>query len=65
MYNKIMATTKSSDLLHQNNMKSLQTLSQSIKDSSYDPNQRDDDGNTALHCATIEGNIAVVRFLLE
>ena len=28
--------------------------------SGYDPSQREDDGNTALCCAAIEGNMAVV-----
>ena len=66
MSNKIMSTTKTTDLLHQNNiMKSLKALKESFQDSDYNPSQRDDDGNTALHCAAIEGNMAVVRFLLE
>ena len=60
-----MTTIKSTDYFHQNKIKSLHVLRQSIKDSDYDPSQRDGDGNTALHCATIEGNMAVVRFLLE
>ena len=60
-----MTTIESTNIFHQNKIKSLQVLKQSIKDSCYDPSQKDDEGNTALHCAAIEGNMAVVRFLLE
>ena len=63
--NNIMTTINSTYFFHQNKIKSLQVLRQSTKDSDYDPSQRDDDGNTALHCAALEGNMAVVRFLLE
>ena len=40
-------------------------LKKQIKDSNYHPSLRDGDGNTALHVAAIEGNMAVVRFLLK
>ena len=60
-----MTTIKSADFFHHRYMKSLQALKQGFEDSGYDPSQRDDDGNTALHSAAIEGNMVEVRFLLE
>ena len=53
MCNKIMSTIKSTDLLHHSNIKSLKALKESIEHSDYDPCQRDDDGDTALHCGGI------------
>jgi len=50
-----LTSIKNTLLLHQNNIKSIQILKESIKNSGYDPSQRDDDDNTALHCAAIEG----------
>ena len=60
-----MTSIESSNPVDFGSADTLEDLKDSIQSSGYDPSQRDGDGNTALHCAAIAGNMAVVRFLLE